>query len=309
MTPVCAGWMRLDAAHSGQEVDDLEKFSLVFGDRPVQSVVQRGESKFVQLSFEPGQGLTKHRAPLALTMVVLTGQVLFTVGEDSELLKASEMLTLEPNIEHAVEAVEKSTVLLVLTPLETSGSAANASGKAAESASAPAAAKAVDHENAFDRPELIEQIAPELRSLVADHVEVCKVLQSVQRTPDVETMRIALWTIERELGSHFTAEEQVLFPRMAKHVGGTDVGPVARLLEEHAQIRRLHAEAEALMRACESHGDDGARSRLANKMIELSRALLNHLGKEDSHLFPMASRLLTDEEKAAVARELRAYQH
>lgn len=94
----------------------METYSLQFRDRPVQSVLQRGESKFVQLSFEPGEGLSKHRAPLALTVIVLTGQIRFTVGDETEVLNASEMLALEPAIEHAVEAVERSTVLLVLTP-------------------------------------------------------------------------------------------------------------------------------------------------------------------------------------------------
>jgi len=40
----------------------------------------------------------------------------------------------------------------------------------------------------------------------------------------------------------------------------------------------------------------------------ISKTLLNHLGKEDSHLFPMASRLLTAEEKAAIAAELEQYE-
>ncbi|MCL6443808.1 MAG: hemerythrin domain-containing protein [Alicyclobacillus sp.] len=274
----------------------MEKFSLKFRDKPVQSILQRGESKFVQLSFKPGQGLTKHRAPLALTVVVLTGRVLFTVDDKTEVLEASEMLTVDPAVEHAIEAVEKSTVLLVLTPdvkqVEAPVSVAN---------------RPLEHENVYRHPELIEQIAPELRALVEDHMEVCKTLESVVHTPDQETIRTALWAIKGELDSHFVAEEEVLFPRMAAHVGGMDVGPVARLIEEHAHIRRLHAEAEELMTAWEQTGDEHAQSLLSEKVAELSRALLNHLGKEDSHLFPMASRLMTAEEKSVIAIELKAF--
>lgn len=94
----------------------MEKFSLKFRDRQVQSVLQRGESKFVQLSLEPGKGLAKHSTPLALSVVVLTGRVVFTVGEQTEILEATEMLTVDPAVEHAIEAVELSTVLLILTP-------------------------------------------------------------------------------------------------------------------------------------------------------------------------------------------------
>lgn len=98
------------------EVEKMEKVSLQFRDRPVQSVMQRGESKFVQLSFEAGKGLVKHRAPLALTVIVLTGRVSFTVDEHTQVLESSEMLAVDPGVEHAIEAIERSTVLLVLTP-------------------------------------------------------------------------------------------------------------------------------------------------------------------------------------------------
>lgn len=94
----------------------MERYSLQFRDQTVHSVLQRGQSKFVQLSFEPGEGLPNHRAPLALTLIVLTGQIRFSVDERTEVLDASDMLTLDPAVEHVVEAIERSTVLLVLTP-------------------------------------------------------------------------------------------------------------------------------------------------------------------------------------------------
>lgn len=275
----------------------MEKISLQFRDRPVQSVQQRGESKFVQLSFEAGKGLVKHRAPLTLTVVVLTGRVLFTVGDQTERIESSEMLTVDAGVEHAIEAVERSTVLLVLTPDAT----------AADKPTLPEN-QPLEHEGVYQHPELMEQIAPELRSLVADHIEVCKVLESVEHTPDLETIGIALWTVKGELDNHFVAEERVLFPRMAAHVGGLDVGPVARLIEEHAHIRKLHLEAQTLLSSCEQMGDEHLWSLLLNKIAELSRTLMNHLGKEDSHLFPMASRLLTAQEKAAVEKELSEFE-
>ncbi|OPG15581.1 hemerythrin domain-containing protein [Ferroacidibacillus organovorans] len=273
----------------------MEKYSLQFREQSVQSVLKRGESKFVQLSLEPGEGLTKHRAPLALTVIVLTGQIRFTVGTESEVLNASEMLAIEPTVEHAVEALERSTVLLVLTPNGVPTKNSTAAGE-----------QALEHENAYQHPELLKQIAPELRPLVHDHIHVCSVLHAVEQSLDRETIRTTLNTIEQELKNHFKAEENVLFPRIANHIGGMDVGPIARLLEEHRAISRLHKEAEELM-TVDEHGDEHARSLLTNKVLELSTMLLNHLGKEDSHLFPMASRLLTSDEKAVIANELREY--
>lgn len=276
----------------------MEKYSLQFRDRSVQSVLQRGQTKFIQLSFEPGEGLKKHRAPLSLTVIVLDGQIQFSVGEKTEVLKATDMLTLDPNVEHAVEADLKSIVLLVLTPDN-------------QSPMKPVLnlGDSLQHENAFLHPELIEQIAPELRSLVDDHVHLCEVLQSLDQSPNLENIQIALLAIGQELDNHFVAEEKVLFPRIANHVGGMDMGPVARLLEEHRHIRHLHEEAKELLVTYKQQEDEQTKSLLRNKVVELSKTLLNHLGKEDSHLFPMASRLLTPEEKKDIANELRAYEN
>jgi quercetin dioxygenase-like cupin family protein len=104
----------------------MERYSLQFRDRPVQSLLQKGKSKFIQLSLNPGQGLTKHRVPLALAVIVLDGAVRFIVGQRDEILLTADMLVLDPNVEHAVEALERSIVLLVLVPdttVQTSDSA------------------------------------------------------------------------------------------------------------------------------------------------------------------------------------------
>lgn len=287
-------------------VNSMEKYPLRFREKSVQSVLQRGQNKFVQLSFEAGEGLTKHRAPLGLTVIVLTGKIRFTVGEQTEVVDSSEMLALEPGIEHELKAIEKSTVLLVLTP-DGEPTASPSSNTDSNKNSSNRSGKNLDYVNAYMQPELIEQITPELQPLVRDHIELCKVLKATENSPDTSMIQTALEKIKLELDHHFTAEEKVVFPRMAIHVGGMDIGPVARLLEEHREIRRLHGEAEELLSAAKSTGDAHAKSLLTNKMDDLSRTLLNHLGKEDSHLFPMTSRLLTTEEKTAIARELGEY--
>lgn len=277
----------------------MEKISLQFRDKQVQCVLQRDETKFIQLSLAPHKGLTKHRTPHNLAVLVLTGKVLFTIEEQSFVLEASEMLAVDPGVEHAIEGIEQSTVLLVLTP----------DFKLSESAPVLPRTQTSEHENAYRHPELIEHIAPELRPLVDDHIALCKVLEATASVPHEREIRSALEMIQTELQTHFVAEEQVVFPRIAAHVGGQDVGPVARLLAEHAHIRRLYAEARELLKTWEETGDAHIHELVADKIQQLSASLLNHLGKEDSHLFPMASRLLSQEEKAAVANELQEYTH
>lgn len=156
-------------------------------------------------------------------------------------------------------------------------------------------------------PKLIEKVAPQLRPFVEDHINVCKVLDSAKGTLKKETVQAVLQVVGEELDHHFVAEEELLFPHMGKHVGGIDVGPVARLIEEHHKIRELYGELQEMFDVFVKQDSERTRTSLDEKLKELSRALLNHLGKEDSHLFPMASRILSEDEKNAIAEGLLQY--
>jgi hemerythrin-like domain-containing protein len=165
----------------------------------------------------------------------------------------------------------------------------------------------LEHENALMNPKLIENVAPQLRPFVEDHIKICKVLDSAKGTIKKETVEAVLQVVGEEIDHHFVAEEELLFPRMGKHVGGTDVGPVARLIEEHHKIRNLYRELQETFDVFVKQDSERTRTSLNEKMEELFITLLNHLGKEDSHIFPMASRLLTEDEKNAVAEGLLQY--
>lgn len=92
----------------------MKRYTLAFQDQMVKSVFQHGGNRLVQLSMQPGQGLSKHKTNLTLALVVLTGRVRFSTGEETVELTPSDMITVDPLQEHEVQAVEKSTVLLNL---------------------------------------------------------------------------------------------------------------------------------------------------------------------------------------------------
>ncbi|WP_067926183.1 hemerythrin domain-containing protein [Alicyclobacillus shizuokensis] len=278
----------------------MQRVSLAFRDKQVESLLQHGQAKFVQLSLRPGEELIQHRTPFALTVIVVSGEIRFTMEEEERTLVAPCLLTVGAGVEHAVEALTTSVVLLVLSP--EAGADADTSARVADRGRV--FDRELEQDNAYQHPEWIQQIAPELRSLVEDHISLCKVLLGLGEKPSVADIRRALQAVAGELCRHFPAEEEVVFPRVASHVGGADVGPVAGLMEEHAHIRRLHGEAENLLNALQQEPDAHLQSLLESKVEELSLALLNHLGKEDSHLFPMASRILSADEKQAIAEEL-----
>ncbi len=274
----------------------MPTISLQFREQAVTSLFKKDDSKFVQLSFEPGQTLAAHKTDHNLAVLVLNGKINFGIHDEKLTLEPLEMLMVEPSVEHSVEALEKSTVLLVLTPTSAIESVVSNKGK-----------RVLEHEGVFLHPELIEQIAPEIRFFVEDHIELCQMVEVTDKDPGLETWKPLLSKIGAELDRHFVLEEKVLFPRMAKHVGGMDLGPVARLIEEHRKIEKLHNEANEFLTTYEALKDSHVLTLLTNKMDDLTLTLLNHLGKEDSHLFPMASRLMTPEEKAEIAKELASF--
>lgn len=274
----------------------MKKFDLKFKDKMINSVLQVEGSKFVQLSLDPGKGLTKHHTPNHLTLIVLEGQVEFAINEEKEILNASDVIVVEPSVEHEVHAIEKSVVLLVLTP------------PVKVEADTPEPRTFVpDHDNAYNNPAILESIAPEIRQLTEDHIELCKKLYEAQTDLELHDIATLLKLIGEELDRHFVAEEKVLFPYIAAHLGGDDVGPVPRLLEEHEIIRRLHRDTKRLYEGAKDQTDSHAKLLVGDRMRELSHVLINHLGKEDSHLFPMASRILTEAELQSVAEGLQQY--
>ncbi len=271
----------------------MQKLSLQFKEQPVQSIFKHDNNKFVQLSFEAGQTLANHKTANTLALVVVEGKVHFGHDSQTHMLEALDMVVVEPNQEHSVEALERSIVLLVLL--------AETKTFSQESPST----QPLDHENAYRNPDLIELVAEELRPLTRDHIALCQSIEAVTTMADKSTIKNVLDQISEELKHHFVAEEKYVFPLMSKHLGGGDVGPVARLLEEHEKIRNLSAQANAIFEVYDTKPDDHVQELLKVKWQDLSRALLNHLGKEDSHLFPMASRLFTPEEKASIAVALK----
>ncbi|HJV47383.1 MAG TPA: cupin domain-containing protein [Bacillota bacterium] len=99
----------------------MEKYTLQFVEKFIRPVLDNGASKVVQFSFPKGKVLEKHHTTSDILVFVLKGQVYFRTDEEV-LLKEGDLLSLEKNIEHSIEALEDSLVTLVLTPSPTAHS-------------------------------------------------------------------------------------------------------------------------------------------------------------------------------------------
>jgi quercetin dioxygenase-like cupin family protein len=94
----------------------MNVYHLTFADKFVTPVLDNGVSKVVQFSFEKGKVLDKHNTSSDILVTVLSGQIRFKAGSEEVLLQAGDLVSLEKEVEHSLEAIEKSVVQVTLTP-------------------------------------------------------------------------------------------------------------------------------------------------------------------------------------------------
>lgn len=141
--------------------------------------------------------------------------------------------------------------------------------------------------------------------LVAEHEVICCVLTAVDNEGDRLNAGAPLdpsfWDSACEFFAgfadrcHHNKEEAILFPALGNAGLPLEDGPVACLLDEHEDGRRLNrAMREATVSANRAALQDSAR--------RFSRLLRQHIDKENQVLFQMARRMI----KAEAEQQLRA---
>jgi quercetin dioxygenase-like cupin family protein len=65
-------------------------------------------------AFEKGQGLSEHAAPFDAVVSILDGEAEVTISGKAHHLKAGEMITMPANKPHALQAIKKFKMLLVM---------------------------------------------------------------------------------------------------------------------------------------------------------------------------------------------------
>lgn len=97
-------------------------------------------------------------------------------------------------------------------------------------------------------------------------------------------------------GCHHAKEEGILFP--ALKAGAGDGGPIAQLLDEHAQGRRLVGRLKRDLPSVDA--DAAARERFVNAAREYVALLEQHIAMENEVFFPDADAVLTEETDRAI---------
>ncbi|HET7600928.1 MAG TPA: AraC family ligand binding domain-containing protein [Gemmatimonadales bacterium] len=76
------------------------------------SVLHRGHERLVLFAFEAGGRLPAHAAPGLVTIHVLGGTLRVRTNRGAQDVGAGQVLVLDPDLEHEVEALERSDMLL-----------------------------------------------------------------------------------------------------------------------------------------------------------------------------------------------------
>ena len=87
----------------------------VFNGVTIAKLFDGPNSKEIRINLEKGAQMKEHKAPGAIMVQVLSGKIDFSVGENNVVLDALDMITLEPNVMHALAALENSIVRLSLS--------------------------------------------------------------------------------------------------------------------------------------------------------------------------------------------------
>src|SRR5699024_9293581 len=92
---------------------------------------------FVRLTLDGGQVMSEHRTGVPLLVQVLSGHIVFTLGETRLELHPGAALHVDAGVSHAVEALSEAHVLLTMLTGRSESTARRRAPEAAQSESAP----------------------------------------------------------------------------------------------------------------------------------------------------------------------------
>ena len=148
--------------------------------------------------------------------------------------------------------------------------------------------------------------------LIADHETTERVFAAVSQAFDAPegplpslVGDLRLYLVEYVDGCHNKKEENALFPLCERRGIPRTGGPLAVMLQEHEQSRGLLAALEPLATAY-AGGDARVRPELRQTFEAYSGLLKNHFWKETDILYPMARRIFSPEDDAAVLQGILA---
>ena len=107
-----------DSDIRGRVLRPEEMVSYQEGSVVSRSIVQKKAGTVTLFAFEEGQRLSEHTAPFDALVSVLDGRAEIRIGGTPHHLSAGEMIILPAGVPHALEAIERFRMLLVMIRTE-----------------------------------------------------------------------------------------------------------------------------------------------------------------------------------------------
>lgn len=79
-----------------------------------KEVLKRGTGTVTVFAFDRGQGLSEHTAPFDAMVCILDGTAEITISGKSVMVKAGEMIIMPANQPHALQAIERFKMMLIM---------------------------------------------------------------------------------------------------------------------------------------------------------------------------------------------------
>jgi len=158
------------------------------------------------------------------------------------------------------------------------------------------------------------ELSEGLRQLKSEHPPLLKKLDELltlclkvengeNANESFATLRPSVVEFFDELALHSEREEGVLFEMMAVYIG-RETGPIAVMEYEHDRAKSL---INTFLINTESGLEDYTEEKMKQDVAlvkEANYTLVDHFAKEENVLFPMAERMLKDEEKQELLKRI-----
>lgn len=79
-----------------------------------KEIIKKDAGTVTLFAFDKGQGLSEHTAPFDALVQVIEGKVEITISGEAAVLEGGEMLVMPAHEPHALKAVEKFKMMLVM---------------------------------------------------------------------------------------------------------------------------------------------------------------------------------------------------
>ena len=85
-----------------------------------KEIIKKKEGTITVFAFDEGQGLSEHTAPFDALVYVVDGKVEITIDGKPSRLKAGDMIIMPANKPHALKAIERFKMMLVMIKVSAS---------------------------------------------------------------------------------------------------------------------------------------------------------------------------------------------